>query len=78
MYPVSASVIDPPVTQHDALRPRRGNGQLEGCVEVMLLLVGPMDHLSTPDHQETWVSQVAGVYPVTPAVQYDYTRCATS
>lgn len=77
VYPLSASVTDPPVTQQQALCPRRSYGQLEGCVEVVLLLVWPMDHLSTPNHQEAGVSQITSVYPVTPTIQNDYTSCAT-
>ncbi len=71
------SVTDPPVTQHHILYTRRGYGQLEGCVEVVLLLIWPVDHLSTPNHQEARVSQITGVYPVTPTIQNDYASCAT-
>ncbi len=37
----------------------RGKGELEGRVEVVLLLVAPVDHLALAHHQEprvTWVT----------------------
>lgn len=63
-----------PVTEHHSLSPRRSNGQLEGRVEVMLLFVRAMNHLSSPDDQKARVTEVTRVQPMTPSIQ-DHDAC---
>lgn len=58
-----------PVTEDGPLSPWGSNGQLEGGVEVVLLLIWAVDHLPSPDHQEARVSQVGRVQPMTLPVQ---------
>lgn len=65
-----------PVTEHHSLCSRGSNRQLEGCVEIVLLLVRAVNHLSPPDHQETRVAKVTRVQPVAVAVQNHYAGSA--
>lgn len=67
-----------PVAQDDALGLRRGNGELEGGVEVVLLLVRPVNNLATPDHQEARVTQVRCVQAVATSVQHHDAGCAAT
>lgn len=63
--------MDSPVAQDGPLSLGGSNRQLEGRVEVVLLLVGAVHHLPTPDHEEARVSQVGCVQLVAPPVQND-------
>lgn len=67
-----------PVAQHHSLHPRGGNGQLEGCVEVVLLLVRAMDHLPSSHHQKARVAQVRCVELVALTVQHHDARRAAA
>lgn len=67
-----------PVTEYRPLSFRRGDGQLEGRVEIVLLFVRTMDHLPSPNHQEAGVTEVTRVEPVTPPIQDHDTGSAAS
>lgn len=73
---IRAGVV--PVTEHGPLGSRGCDWQLEGCVEVVLLLVRAMNHLPSSDHQETRISQIGRVQPVTLPVQNDDAGCAAT
>lgn len=75
-HPRCADVV--PVTEHGPLGSRGCDWQLEGCVEVVLLLIRAMNHLPSSDHQETRISQIGRVQPVALPVQnHDAGRAAT-
>lgn len=80
-YPCSrcmSQLVVSPVTEDSPFGPWGSDGQLEGRVEVVLLLVWAVDHLPSPDHQKAWVSQVGCVQPVTLPVQnHNAGRAAT-
>lgn len=67
-----------PVAQDDPLGLRGGDGELERSVEVVLLLVRPVHHLATPDHQEARVTQVRCVQAVATSVQHHDAGCAAT
>lgn len=67
-----------PVTEHHPLSSRGGDRQLEGCVEIVLLFMGAMNHLSFPNHQEARVTEVTSVQPVTLPIQNHNTGCAAA
>lgn len=67
-----------PVTEDSPLGARGSDGQLEGCVEVVLLLVRAVDHLPSPHHEEARVSQVGRVQLVTLPVQNHNASCAAT
>lgn len=67
-----------PVTEHCPFCSWRCNGQLERCVEVMLLFIGAMNHLAAPHHQEARVTEVTRVQSVTPPVQNHDAGCAAA
>lgn len=67
-----------PVAEHGPLGSRGRDGQLEGRVEVVLLLIRAVNHLPSSDHQETRIPQVGGVEPVTLPVQNDDAGCAAA
>ena len=50
-----------PITENLALQLCRWEGELEGCVKIMLLLLASMNHLAVPEDQEPGVSNVCGV-----------------
>lgn len=75
---MKGTVGSSPVTEHRPLRSRRCDGQLERRVKVMLLFIGAMDHLASPDHQEAGVAQVTRVQLVAPPIQdHDAGRAAS-
>lgn len=67
-----------PVAQDHPLSLRRGDGELEWSVEVVLLLVRPVHNLAAPDHQEARVTQVRCVQAVATSVQNHDAGCAAS
>lgn len=74
---MNLTVGSSPVTEHCPFRSWRCDGQLERCVEVMLLFIGAMNHLAAPHHQEARVTKVTRVQPVTPPIQnHDAGRAA--
>lgn len=76
--PLDIKLSYQPVTEHHSLGPRRSDGQLEGRVEVMLLFVRAMHHLSAPYNQEAGVTEVTRVQSVTPSIQHHYAGGAAS
>lgn len=67
-----------PVAQDDPFSLRRGDGELEWSVEVVLLLVRPVHNLATPDHQEARVTQVRCVQAVATSVEHHDAGCAAT
>lgn len=67
-----------PIAQDGALGLGRGDGELEWGVEVVLLLIRPVHHLATPDHQEARVTQVRCVQAVATSVQHHDAGCAAT
>lgn len=75
---MNISVGSSPVTEHCPFRSWRRDGQLERCVEVMLLFIGAMNHLTAPHHHEARVTKVTGVQSVTPPIQNHDAGCAAA
>jgi len=67
-----------PVTKDRPLSAWGSNRELKGRVKVVLLLIRAVDHLSGPNHEETRVSEVGCVQPVTLPVQNNNTGCAAT
>ena len=67
--------IDPPVGEDHSFKDRGGDRQLEGCVEVMLLFLRSMNHLTPSNHNKATVAEVSCVYCVLVTVECHHTRC---